>query len=129
MRGRPNTIDFPTRDELDDGLDIEMRVFIPSTVNVNKKLSSADFKKRIQESVRFFTQLFGGSTRYAGVGSYTVQKNHGVVSEQVAIIEVFTNSDAWKKHDVAVKNWLLEKKKNWGQESMGFEFEGRLVFV
>lgn len=121
--------DFPTQGELEDGLPLELRIFVPSTRDVNVKLSKTAFQKRIQETVTFFTRLFGGSTKFAGVGSYTTQRGKRVVSENVAVVEVFTNSATWNKHDLEVKKWLLEKKQNWGQESMGLDFDGDLVFV
>lgn len=123
----PTRRDFPSKQELDEGLDTQIRVFVPSTYEKKKKLSASAFKKRIQETVNYFTRLFGGSTRYTGIGSYTSEE--GVIIENVAVIEAFAKGADWNRHDDAVKHWLSEKKKNWGQETLGFEWQQELIFV
>lgn len=123
----PTRRDFPSQKEIDEGLDTQVRIFVPSTYDKNKKLSALAFKSRIAETVNYFTNLFGGSTRYVGVGSYTSEE--GVVFENVAVVEVFAKSDDWNRHDDAVKRWIMERKKNWGQESMGFEWQQEMIYV
>ena len=51
------------------------------------------------------------------------------MEEPVAVINVYTTTNDWNKNDKHVKRWLMKKKTNWGQESMGFMFDEDLILV
>lgn len=108
-------------------------IYVPSTKDVNKKITQREHEKRIDDVRRFMTTKFGGTTTVKGVGSYTSKKGH-VVKENVAIVENYSEYKDWKKKDQDVKGFVQEKAKEWGQESVSVEFASphkthRIVFV
>lgn len=122
------TRDFPTNKELAEGYPLRIAIIIPSTRGKNKRITTTRFNKRVREARDFYTKLFGGATINTATGSYTT-RNGQVIQERVAVIEIYTTTSAWNRQDLKVKRWLLDKKKNWEQESMGFEFEEELITI
>lgn len=125
---RPPTRDFPNKSDLEGGLPIQFAVVIPSTKQADEKIAPSAFAKRVKDTKEFFTKKFGGTTTERAIGTYT-DKNGRVIGEDVSVVEVFTNEETWDREDEAVKKWLQSKKKAWGQESLGFEYEGDLIFI
>jgi len=122
-------LDFPK----EKGLQTYTAIYVPSTKDVNKKISKREHEKRITEVRNFLTKTFGGTSTDKRIGSYT---SHGgrVVQENVAVVENFSDFKDWEKHDEEIHRFIQAKAKQWGQESISFEFEApkkprRLVFV
>jgi hypothetical protein len=108
-------------------LEKEMAIIVPSTKGVNKPITKIEMKKRISEVKNFMIPLFGGSTRLVGTGSYMSKK--GLVDEPVAVMEVYADTPVWKEHQKEVIDFLVKKAKEWGQESVSFEFETDLFLI
>lgn len=125
---RPYARDFPTDQELSDSNEVNFKIIVPSTRGANQPISEAAFRKRIEATIQFLTETFGGSTYDFQTGTYTSISGE-VIEERVALVEVFATTADWNLHDVDVYDWLVERRKNWGQEAMGFEFEGDFLFV
>jgi len=119
--------DFPTPKERSRANNINLAIYVPSTKNFDKPISSAQFKTRINQVVRFLNQAFKGTTRVRGIGSYNLGSK--TISEKVAIVETFTKNIDYNKADMKVKKFLLLKKRQWGQDSMGYKFEGSMLFI
>jgi hypothetical protein len=124
-----NEFDFPK----EHGLSTYSAIYVPSTKGVNKKISEGAFSKRITETQRFMTKEFGGTTTDREVGTYTA-KSGSVVKERVAKVENYSSFTDWKKKDTKVRKFVKDKAKEWGQESISFEFEAphrpkKLVFI
>jgi hypothetical protein len=121
--------DFPK----EKGLQTYSAIYVPSTRDVDKKISNKAFSKRVKETQRFLSNKFGGSTTDWRVGTYKARKGN-IVKEDVAIVENYSDFEDWKKKDQDVRNFLKKKRKSWKQESLSFEFEApnqarKLVFV
>jgi len=112
-------LDFPKDSEFN--LDTKVTVYVPSTL-FDKPISQADFHARINNTQGYLTDLFGGTTKLAGIGTYRT-KDGKLIGENVAKIETFIKYGDYLKKDSTLKNWLEKKKKEWQQESLGFEFE------
>jgi len=122
-----NELDFPDKRDLAGGNPVEFKVIVPSTKDFSKALSKREFEERISETAVFLTGLFGGSTVTEGRGTYEFQGE--VISEDVAVLTVNAKKKDYLKYDVVLEDWLKAKKKAWGQDSMGFEYQGKLIFV
>lgn len=120
-------LDFPTKKDLSDSYTIEFQVFVPSTRAYSKKISREAFNKRVREAASFFTKCFGGSTVDIEQGAYLMKNK--TVKEKVAVITVNTNKRLYYKFDKDVRDWLRQKKKSWGQDSMGFVYQGKMIFI
>jgi len=119
--------DFPTPKERSRANNINLAIYVPSTRKLDKPISSAQFKTRINQVVRFLNNTFGGTTRVRGIGSYNLGSK--TISEKVAIVETFTQKVSYDGADIKVKRFLLSKKRQWGQDSIGYEFEGSMFFI
>ena len=51
------------------------------------------------------------------------------VTEKVAKIESYTKRKDYYKFDEIIENWLKEKKKEWGQETIAYSYNNKLFFV
>jgi hypothetical protein len=117
-----NELDFPK----EKGYQAYSAVYVPSTKNKNQPIRPSEHEKRAREVANFMTREFGGSTSVKGKGQYTESegKHKGRIDrENVIIVENFSDYSDYKKKDEKVKAFLEQKAKEWGQESVAFEFE------
>lgn len=106
-----------------------MAIIVPSTKDLSKPISEKEMQQRVQNVRNFLTQTFGGgTTRIKGVGSYT-SKGGKVVDENVVVIESFADAPDWNRMKATVAEFLQQKARDWGQETVGYEFEGDLFLV
>ena len=128
MAQRP--FDFPRLSEIKDkkGYKIHIVIYVPSTIHVTTKISDLKFQERITETIRFLRKTLGASTTVRAIGNYK-STEHGSVTENVAKVEAFTNTDDYQATDIKIRNWLKNKKKEWDQESIGYEFEEQFFLV
>ncbi|MDP1694313.1 MAG: hypothetical protein Q8L34_02120, partial [Candidatus Woesearchaeota archaeon] len=104
-------------------------VYVTNSNRDGRKIPDKLFKQRIKEVETMLLKLFGGhSTDQLEHGEY-LSKNNKLVSEKVARVTVFSNVHVYKKHQNALKKWLLQKKNAWNQETIGYEFESDLYYI
>lgn len=108
-------------------LPIEQAVFVPST-RLDKPVSKKVFEKRIQKVKKFLSKKFGGYTAVRGAGGYYSTEKHKVIQEPVVIVESFSTKKAFNKNKKALMKKLGEWRRNWEQESIGYEHEGDLYY-
>jgi len=110
------------------GSDQKIAVYVPSTSNVGTPISTKAFNKRIKFFQHYFSKKFGGSTESNSVGTYVSEKG-GLIKEPIAKIEVFTKRTPLKKHIKDFEKTVLNKVKDWGQESIAVEKNNVLHFA
>ena len=103
------------------GLNYSASILVPSTKR-DKNVSDSQFKKRIKETKNFLNNSFGGTTTIRSVGSFTDQ-NGAIVNEKIAVVTSHTDKFGYGKGNQKVKSFLVKKRKEWNQESMGYTFE------
>jgi hypothetical protein len=103
-----------------NALTTHLIVYVPST--------NGNFESRIDETQKFLTHLFGGTTEEGGVGTY-VGKKRKVIKEDVAKVEVFTTPAVYEKKKDGLLKWLKGKKKAWRQEELAVEYEEDMFWV
>lgn len=69
--------------------EIHIKFFVPSTKR-STEIPKQQFERRIEISKRKINSLFGGSTRWRGIGSFRFRGKD--IEEKVGIIEAFTTS-------------------------------------
>jgi len=109
-------------------LELEMAVYVPSTTVADQIISKTLFQKRIQEVEKYLSKLFGGYSSNSVEGGY-VSKEKGLIKEDVSKVTAFGTEDAIKKNFKPLMRQISKWCEEWGQESMGFEFEGDLYYV
>jgi len=109
-------------------LPIEMVVYVPSTQDVDKVISVDEMTARVDEVKKYLAGLFGGYTSSEKLGGY-VATNSELVNEQIVQVVAFSTKEAFETNKEKVINKLSEWAKQWGQEAIGFEYEGDLFYV
>lgn len=113
-------LDFPRG----KAMDTRIVIYVPSTEH-DKKISEKEFKKRIKDVSDFLTEEFGGVTVVSGVGSW---KGDGkIIKEDVMKIESFSPFKKYLGEEGKICNFLKEKRKEWKQDALSFEYESPKV--
>jgi len=119
-RGNASTsFDFPKKRSKNR---YHFTIFVPSTTAKDKPVSQNTFTKRLDETKKFASEKFEGTTTTTGKGTYT-DNNGKLIQEKVGIVEVYTTPKKYKKYDTEIEEYLKKKKKKWKQESIGYSFE------
>jgi hypothetical protein len=121
------TRDFPTNTQIRQSNNINFKIVIPSTRNKTVVIGQKAFQKRVREFGNYLTKMFYGATIDYGFGTYKLKNK--VISENVAVISIFTTKELYNKYDLELRKILLKKKQSWGQDSMGFEYQEKLIFI
>jgi len=109
-------------------LPLELAVYVPSTQDIDEVISEGELNARVNEVSKYLASTFGGFTKSERVGGFMTSKSELVTEDVVPVVSFATKEDYQ-----ANKNKLVEKlsewARKWGQEAIGFEFEGDLYYV
>jgi hypothetical protein len=109
-------------------LPLELSVYVPSTEKASQIISKRDYNQRIEEVQEFLAKLFGGFSSVSVEGGY-VSEDKGLINEDVTRVVAFASKQGFEdKLDTLLKQ-VVKWCDKWGQESMGFEFEGDLFYI
>ena len=109
-------------------LPLELAVYVPSTQDVDKVISESELKERVNEVSEYLARLFGGFTKSDKIGGFMSSKSELVTEDVVPVVSFATQSD-FNANKNKLVNKLSDWAKRWGQEAIGFEFEGDLYYV
>ena len=119
--------DIPHEDKMFQ-LPLEMVVYVPSTKDVDKVISVDKMAERVNEVKEYLASKFGGYTSSDKLGGY-VDSTGNLVNEDVVQVTSFSTQEAYDENKEELINQLAKWGKQWGQEAIGFEFEGDLMYV
>jgi hypothetical protein len=119
--------DIPHEDKMFQ-LPLEMVIYVPSTQDVDKVISVDKMDKRVDEVKEYLASKFGGYTSSDKLGGY-VDSNGNLVNEDVVQITSFSTKEAFEENKKELIQQIAKWGKDWGQEAIGFEFEGDLMYV
>jgi hypothetical protein len=108
-------------------LPLECVVYVPSTQG-DDLIDEAEFQRRRTETASMLVDLFGGCRETLGIGQYR-SRGGEIVAEQVAVMTGFGDADDYEDKRRQLLEWLLDRRDEWGQEALGFEFEGDLWYL
>jgi stress response protein SCP2 len=117
----------PNRDKMFE-LPLEMVVYVPSTQDVNKVISVDEMDARVDEVKNYLASKFGGYTSSDKIGGF-VDSNGNLVNEEITQVVAFSTKEAFEDNKKELIQKLAKWGKKWGQEAIGFEFEGDLLYV
>lgn len=109
-------------------LPYEIAVYVPSTKDVDKNITATELRARVKEVEKYLAETFGGFTSAEKVGGYLSSKS-SVVTEKVIPVTAFSTMQSFKDNKAKLVNKMSVWAKKWGQEAIGFEFEGDLYYV
>jgi hypothetical protein len=119
--------DVPHEDKMFQ-LPLEMVIYVPSTQDVDKVISVDKMDKRVDEVKEYLASKFGGYTSSDKLGGYVDSKGN-LVNEDVVQITSFSTKEAFEENKKELVEQIAKWAKDWGQEAIGFEFEGDLMYV
>ena len=108
-------------------LPYEIAVYVPSTKNVSQTISATELSSRVKEVEKFLAETFGGFTSSQKTGGYV--SNSTIITEKVVPVTAFCSLIDFKNNKQKLINKISFWSMKWGQEAMGFEFEGDLYYV
>ena len=103
-------------------------VYVPSTSDVGNKISKKELDKRVNEVEKFVADEFGGFSKTEVDGGYKATSGK-IIEEDIVKVSVFANNDNWKNNENRVVSKVKEWANKWGQEAIGFEYEGDLYYI
>ena len=109
-------------------LPLELAVYVPSTQDVDKVISDSELDARVNEVSKYLARIFGGFTKSDKVGGFMSLQSELVTEEVVPVVSFATKEDYEANKNKLVTK-LSEWARKWGQEAIGFEFEGDLYYV
>lgn len=121
------TREFPSVRQLNDSSNVNFKIIIPSTRNKNIYIGKLAWTKRVKMFNNYLSKRFGGSTTQRAVGNYLYRGK--LIKEKVVIISVYTTQREYNKFDEELRSMIKQKKKAWGQDSMAFEYQDKLMFI
>jgi hypothetical protein len=119
--------DVPHEDKMFQ-LPLEMVIYVPSTQDVDKVISVDKMDKRVDEVKIYLANKFGGYTSADKLGGF-VDSTGNLVNEDVVQVTSFSTKEAYAENKEELIQQLAKWCEEWGQESIGFEFEGDLMYV
>ncbi|HEX9892222.1 MAG TPA: hypothetical protein VGB28_09200 [Actinomycetota bacterium] len=108
-------------------LPLECVVYVPSTRG-DRVIPAQEFAERRDQTADLLVDLFGGCRESMATGRYRGKEGE-IVSEEVAVITGFGDADDYEGKRQAFLAWLIDKREEWEQEALGFEFEGDLWYL
>lgn len=102
-----------------------VKVYVPSTMNVNEKIDSKKFVESIKISL---SNLFGGCTSYNASGAWYSDEKESLILEGVTIVQAFTS--ALDNDSINAVIELCEMlKSEMVQECISLEINNKLYFI
>ena len=108
-------------------LPLECVVYVPSTRG-DRVIDAAEFAARRDETADVLVSLFGGCRESMATGRYRADDGT-IVAEEVAVLTGFGDADDYERKRQELLAWLIDKREDWEQEALGFEFEGDLWYL
>jgi len=108
-------------------LPIEIAIMVPSTYR-DEKIPRAEFVRRINETRKKLSELFGGYTSIEAKGGWVTDRGE-LIKENVVRVVAFADLKRYKEKQNELLKWLEKKKKEWKQEALAYEFEGDLYLI
>lgn len=109
-------------------LPMEIAIYVPSTKDVSNSITASELRTRVKEVESYLAETFGGFTTSEKVGGYLSSKS-SVIREKVVPVTAFATAESFTKNKSKLVNKMSVWAKKWGQEAIGFEFEGDLYYV
>jgi hypothetical protein len=110
-------------------LPVEQSVIVPSTTAGDRRISPSTFKNRVREVRKYLSQKYGGYTSVRAVGGYYSADKRKVIKEPVTVVTSYATFDSHKENKNDLFRKLKQWSKKWGQESMGYSYEGDLYYI
>lgn len=103
-------------------------IYVPSTSNVGDRISASEMDERVTEVENLVANEFGGFTKTETDGGYKASSGD-IIEEEIVKVSVFSTDAAWDENEKRLVRAIRLWAKEWGQEAIGFEYEGDLYYI
>ena len=110
-------------------LDHNLRIYIPSTQDVDGDANAEQVQALIEEALEKFSQWFGGATAFDALGAWYSSDLSKVVTEKVKIVESYCTKESIEENLEKVLAFAGQIKRDLGQEAVSLEYDNRLYFI
>lgn len=110
-------------------LDHSITFQVPSTQEVRTKITRDQHNARASEVSLFFTGLVGGASSSARSLGYYKSNAGDIITENIIKVTVNMTTEDLEKHAESVLNFTLTKAREWGQEAITLEVDGKMHFI
>lgn len=118
-RSNPHKLDFPS----EKGYNVKLSVYVPDTYDVSHRVGDKEHMMRAKETEKKLRDTFGGSTSVKGLGTWKdVDCPGGVCKDNLLIVQSAMMEEDWLKKDNQIKKYLMNKRKEWGQDCLTYEW-------
>lgn len=109
-------------------LEVGLAVYVPSTADVKGSISESEMQGRIHLVKEYLGSTFGGFTSVDTQGGY-LSNDKELVEENVVKVTSFATRDTFEKNKKKLVCMIAEWAREWGQEAIGLEMEGNLLYI
>ncbi len=106
-------------------LSSQVKVYVPSTRNVNEEIEN---KLYVEETLKFLSSCFGGSTATKALGAWVSNKGD-LVTESVTMVFSYARQEELDSNIERIYTYCLSLKEKLSQEAIALEVNGELYFV
>jgi hypothetical protein len=110
-------------------LPVQTAILVPSTKEGQELISSTEYKKRILDTRKELYDMFGGFTSVSGSGGTEDLNTKELVEEPVNVVYSYAEPKTFRKKADEFIDYVEDKKKKWGQQSMGVIIENDLLYI
>lgn len=103
----------------------QISVFIPTTINVDRKIDTSEYVKRTLE---LLGKNFGGATSSKAKGVWNSEEA-GLVDETIYIVVTYTTDSGLNEYVDDVIDYVREMKKELDQEAMAIEIDKKMILI
>jgi len=103
-------------------------VYVPSTTSKSRKIAPSTMRNRVDKVRAWMSKVYGGTTSIRGVGTYT-DEDTLLIKENVVVVQSFSSTQDFHLNEELLYNQIMKWGRTWGQESMGYEYEGDMYYI
>jgi hypothetical protein len=112
-------------------LPIKQAIYVPSTQDISDQVSDEVLLNRVGQVSDFLSKLFGGYSAYdlkGGFIAHASSKEHFIKERFVRVVS-FARREAFMENQQKLLQQISRWASEWGQESMGYEYEEDLYYI
>jgi hypothetical protein len=109
-------------------LDSKVSIYVPSTSEVNKADIGNLQDYFVNQTIKEFSELFGGATATDAVGGW-LSKEKGIVTERIKIVYAYCTKEAFANAYDQVLSLARQICLAMNQEAVTLEYNGKVAFI
>ena len=109
-------------------LNKKIAIYIPSTIDVNKKLPVAEHERYVKKVAGIFSECFGGASAQK-IHGFWKAKSGELVAEDNTIVYAFCDNRKLHRNRNRIIKLAVDTRNELSQEYISVEINGRLIFV